>query len=451
MRGHKSRAPRTIRAAGKATIDLAAGDTVTCTYTNAPAPTAGAVILRKITQGGVGTFPLTISPTGGGSGVTRSITTKTAGVAVASTPIKLKAGTYNITEGNPASGGMSWKQTGLVCNGKTSGGTVTISAARGAVCTFTNTFTPPGAIQVREVTRGGVAIAGYGISPRLNSDGSRPTPVQYKKIARTKAENTPATAVGQVTTGIPYGLYTIVQTQPRSSASGTWLLESVSCGGKLVPFAQGIALVRINPQRPRVVCTFTNVLSRNLGVVVPLLPTFPPIPTPTTPPPPGTTAPPGVVIPPTSPPGLTPGVPGGPTANLVVTKHADRTTAKVGDIVNYTITVRNTGQVDAPNVMLIDAPAGHPQLYSAHPSQGTCGGGLPLICRLGTITAGHSATVLVRLQVIQVGTVRNLAMAGSAATETRLRDNLAAAHAVAVGENLKVTGCPASVRAHPAC
>jgi uncharacterized repeat protein (TIGR01451 family) len=439
------------RTAGKATIDLAAGDTVTCTYTNAPAPTAGAVILRKITQGGVGTFPFSVTPTSGGSGVTRSITTKTAGVAVASTPIKLKAGTYNITEGNPTSGGTSWKQTGLVCNGKTSDGTVTISAARGAVCTFTNTFTPPGAIQVREVTRGGVAIAGYRISPRLNPDGSRPTPVQYKKIARTKGENTPATAVGQVTTGIPYGLYTIVQTQPRSSAPGTWLLESVSCGGKLVPFAQGIALVRINPRRPRVVCTFTNVLSRNLGVVVPLLPTFPPIPTPTTPPPPGTTAPPGVVVPPTSPPGLTPGVPGGPTANLVVTKHADRTTAKVGDIVNYTITMRNTGQVDAPNVVVVDAPAGQPQLYSAHPSQGTCGGGLPLICRLGTIAAGHFATVLVRLQVIQVGTVRNLAVAGSGATETRLRDNVAAAHAVAVGENLKVTGCPASVRAHPAC
>jgi len=439
------------RAAGKATIDLAAGDTVTCTYVNAPALTAGAVILRKITQGGVGTFPFTVTPTGGGSSVTRSITTKTAGVAVASTPIKLRAGTYKITEGNPASGGTSWKQTGLVCNGKTSDGTVTISPARGAVCTFTNTFTPPGSVEVREVTRGGVAIAGYRISPRLNPDGSRPTPVQYNKIARTKTENTPATAVGQVTTGIPYGVYTIVQTQLYSSASGTWLLESVSCGGKHVPFAQGIALVRINPQRPRVVCTFTNVLSRNLGVVVPLLPTFPPIPTPTTPPPPGTTAPPGVVIPPTSPPGLTPGVPGGPTANLVVTKHADRTTAKVGDIVNYTITVRNTGQVDAPNVVVVDEPAGRPQLYSAHPSQGTCGGGLPLICRLGTIAAGHSATVLVRLQVIQVGTVRNLAVVGSGATESRLRDNVAAAHAVAVGENLKVTGCPASVRAHPAC
>jgi uncharacterized repeat protein (TIGR01451 family) len=439
------------RAAGKATIDLAAGDTVTCTYTNAPAPTAGAVIVRKITRGGVGTFPFTVTPTGGGSSVTRSITTKTAGVAAASTPIKLKAGTYNITEGTPNGGDASWKQTGLVCNGKTSDGTVTISAARGAVCTFTNTFTPPGSIEVREVTRGGVATAGYGISPRLNPDGTRAAPVQYDKIARTKAENTPAAGVGQVTTGIPYGLYTIVQTQPHSSALGTWLLESVSCGGKLVPFAQGTALVRINPRRPRVVCTFTNVLSRNLSVVTPTIPTVPPIAPPTSPPAPGTTAPPGVVIPPTSPPGQTPGVPGGPTANLVVTKHADQTTAKVGDIVTYEITVRNTGQVDAPNVVVVDAPAGKPQLSSSHPSQGTCRFGLPLVCQLGTIDAGHSATVRVRLQVIQVGTVRNLAVVGSGATESRLSDNVALAHPVAVSENLKVTGCPASARAHPAC
>lgn len=439
------------RAFAKATIDLTAGDTVTCTYTNAPAPTAGALIVRKITQGSVGTFPFTVTPTGGGSSVTRSIATKTPGVAVASTPIRLKAGAYKITEGTPSGGNTVWTQTGLVCNGKTSDGTVTISAAKGAVCTFTNTFTPPGAIGVREVTRGGVATAGYTVSPRLNPDGSRPAAVQYKKIATTESQNQPALARGQDTTGIAYGLYSIVQAQPHSSASGTWQLESVSCGGKLVPFAQGIALVRINPKRPRVVCTFTNVLSRNLGVVNPLLPTFPPIPPPTSPPEPGTTAPPGVVIPPTSPPGLTPGVPGGPAANLLVSKHVDRTTAKVGDVVTYTITVRNTGEVDAPNVMVVDVPAGKPQLSSSHPSQGSCGNRLPLICQLGTIDAGHSATVLVRLQVTHVGTVRNLAVVGSGATEARLRDNVAVAHAVAVRENLKVTGCSASVRARAAC
>jgi uncharacterized repeat protein (TIGR01451 family) len=439
------------RAAGKATIDLAAGDTVTCTYTNVPAPTAGALIVRKITQGGVGTFPFTVTPTGGGTGMTRSITTKTAGVAVAWTPIKLGAGTYKITEGKPEGGDTLWKQTGLMCNGKTSDGTVTISAARGAVCTFTNTFTPLGRVEVREVTRGGLATAGYSISPRLNPDGSRAAPVQYDKIAKTTAQNTPAPAVGQVTTGISYGLYVIQQTQPHSSASGTWLLESVSCGGKLVPFAQGITLVRISASRPRVVCTFTNVLSRNLGVVNPLLPTVPPIPPPTTPPAPGTTAPPGVVIPPTSPPGQTPGVPGGPTANLAVAKHVDRTTAMVGDVVAYVITVRNTGKVDAPNVMVLDAPTGKPNLSSSHPSQGSCGYRLPLVCQLGTIKAGHTATVLVRLQVTQVGTARNLAVVGSGATETRLRDNVAVAHAVAVGENVRVTGCTAAVRAQAAC
>jgi uncharacterized repeat protein (TIGR01451 family) len=440
------------RAAAKATIDLAAGDTVTCTYTNALAPTAGALILRKITDNGVGTFPFTVTPTGGGSSAKRSITTKTAGVAVASAPIKLSPGTYKITEDKPIGDKTRWTQKSIVCNGRTSTGTVTISAASGVVCTFTNAHTPLGRIEAREITRGGTATAGYIITPLLDSAGERAAAVQYRKVATTRAQNRSAPAAGDITAGIPYGLYVVRQLAPQSAVSGSWLLESVSCGGKLVPFAQGRALVRINPKRPRVTCTFTNVLSRNLGGVTPVIPTVPTIPAlPTTPPPPGTTAPPGVVTPPTSPPATTPGVPGGPTANLSVTKRAERTTAKVGDVVTYEITVRNTGQVDAPNVMLVDQPTGGPTLFSSLPSQGTCGGRLPLLCQLGTIAAGGRATVRVRLQVVKVGTVRNLAIVGSGATEARLTDNLTAAHAVAVGENVKVTGCASSVRAHTAC
>lgn len=144
-------------------------------------------------------------------------------------------------------------------------------------------------------------------------------------------------------------------------------------------------------------------------------------------------------------------MPGGPTANLTVTKHADRTTAKVGDAITYEITVRNTGKVDAQNVMVVDAAAGKPELSSSHPSQGTCGDRLPLACQLGTIKAGHAATVTVRLEVTHVGTVRNLAVVGSGATEARLRDNVAVAHAVVVSESPTVTGCSASVTAHAAC
>src|SRR5271154_2351321 len=86
--------------------------------------------------------------------------------------------------------------------------------------------------------------------------------------------------------------------------------------------------VRITSTSPRKTCTFTNELVGNLGSLTPIIPTVPPIP-PTTPPAPGTAAPPGLITPPTSPPGTTPGVPGGPTANLTVTKHANQTTAKV--------------------------------------------------------------------------------------------------------------------------
>ena len=47
-------ASRTVR------ITLAAGDTVTCTFTNRLTPPAGALVLRKVTVNGTGTFPFTV-------------------------------------------------------------------------------------------------------------------------------------------------------------------------------------------------------------------------------------------------------------------------------------------------------------------------------------------------------------------------------------------------------
>ena len=50
-----------------ASIRLAAGDTVTCTYTDAQTPPPGALSLTKTTIGGVGSFGYTVTPVGGGA------------------------------------------------------------------------------------------------------------------------------------------------------------------------------------------------------------------------------------------------------------------------------------------------------------------------------------------------------------------------------------------------
>ena len=50
------------QAAAAVAIRLAAGDTVTCTFTDALRPPPGQLLLSKVTFGGVGTFPFRVRP-----------------------------------------------------------------------------------------------------------------------------------------------------------------------------------------------------------------------------------------------------------------------------------------------------------------------------------------------------------------------------------------------------
>ncbi len=90
----------------------------------------------------------------------------------------------------------------------------------------------------------------------------------------------------------------------------------------------------------------------------------------------------------------------GAAADLVVTHVATPTTLNLGDAADFTITVRNTGPSTATNVQLSDdLPAGT-TLISRTTSQGTCAaGGDPLVCSLGALAPGATATIVVRLRV----------------------------------------------------
>jgi hypothetical protein len=67
-------------ATGTATVNLAAGDHVTCTYTDSlTPPPPGTLHITKTTLGGVGTFGYTVTPVGGGSAVEATATTTTLG------------------------------------------------------------------------------------------------------------------------------------------------------------------------------------------------------------------------------------------------------------------------------------------------------------------------------------------------------------------------------------
>ena len=97
------------------------------------------------------------------------------------------------------------------------------------------------------------------------------------------------------------------------------------------------------------------------------------------------------------------------TANVVVTKRADKPIVTVGDVVKFTVTAENQGPGTATNVMLSDGANPAVEILSAEPSQGSCVIAKPSSCNLGTLAPGARATLVVRARVVAAGLLRNVA------------------------------------------
>ncbi|MCS7198683.1 MAG: hypothetical protein NZ930_08475, partial [Candidatus Bipolaricaulota bacterium] len=126
-----------------ATIDLDAGETVTCTYTNTR---RGTIVINKTAVNGDDTFSYTTSGTGG---LPASFQITTTGGSGSQTFSNIVPGSHTVTEDLTLLP-PNWSFTSLVCtdpdNGTTvSGQTANIDLDPGetVTCTYTNTFTPP--------------------------------------------------------------------------------------------------------------------------------------------------------------------------------------------------------------------------------------------------------------------------------------------------------------------
>ena len=91
------------------------------------------------------------------------------------------------------------------------------------------------------------------------------------------------------------------------------------------------------------------------------------------------------------------------------------------------ITVRNTGAAMAQNVVVNDLPGPDGQLTTSRPSQGDCNEETPLVCTLGAIAPGASASVRVGVRAIGTPLMTNLAVVGSGQLDSALNNNIAAA------------------------
>ena len=394
-------------AARSVQITLVAGDTVTCTYTNRLTPPAGALVLRKVTVGGVGSFPFSVSAASGRVAASPTLRTTQEGGLGAVTTGQLDAGSYRISERRPATDLGTWRLSGVSCNGESRDPsdpvTVNITGGSGAICTFTNRLDRPGAIAIDAVSIGGLGTAGYIVTPAGDAT------VQRRKFATTRRQATAADAVGQSTQQLPFGRYVIQQTATPVSPRTEWTLIAVTCNGELIPFEQGRVTVRISRGTPEQDCRFINLRQREPG---------PPPPDPDDPDPET----------PTDPDSPTP-EPGAAEPDLALVKRQTASTGGRLPTLTFRLTVTNRSAVAATRVVVADRLAAGTVFVSARPDQGSCAMRATrlLVCALGDIAAGEDVDITVRVQQIDPRAGLNVAVVGAGSPETVLRNNLAAA------------------------
>ncbi|MFD7729867.1 hypothetical protein ACFV6F_05715 [Kitasatospora phosalacinea] len=271
---------------GRASVALAAGDHVTCVFTNRRA--AGAALLQKESIGGTGTFDIAVeAPPGADVAAESPVTTTEPGVPVtvasAAHPVP---GHYALSEAVPAPDGTGhWETPTAYCDGTelpVTTGPATADAPLGtwqaaydlatdtaANCLLTNRFVPGGQIGIEKVTRGGTGTFRYQVAARPVPRAAGPVPPPQQAVAVTTAEDTPATALradgspGPAAALLPVGplyRYSVQELMPAPTADGWWALESVDCGpaGSRPDLERALVEVHLTPEDPTPTCRFTN-------------------------------------------------------------------------------------------------------------------------------------------------------------------------------------------------
>ena len=242
-------------------VNITVGDKVTCTFTN-EAP--GTVIIRKISTGPdelnpVGIFGFTQDVDASGA---FDLTTVTKDVAVQKTFSNIVAGTYTVTEDDPAANSFNLKTLACVDSDGSGVASTTVLATRVATinldpgetvtCTFTNErIREPGNIIIRKQTVGGVGAFDY-----------------TGDLGVFSITTTDATVVAYPTfTSVAAGRYNVSETVPAG-----WDLTNLSCSDPNEPSAEktttsGVQASIYIDDGETVTCTYTNTKRGDLKLV----------------------------------------------------------------------------------------------------------------------------------------------------------------------------------------
>lgn len=401
----------TDRATASVTIALAAGDTVTCTYVDTLEPPNGALLLRKVTEGGTGSFDFKVLDSGGKTVKTARIKTTAEGKPAYAAPLILDPGSYKVVEHSPSDPRGVWHAVSAVCDGEAGKSadeaSLTISASRGALCTFTNRLAYKGRLTIHKEAIGSVGNAAFQVTTPL-----APT-LERIQLAQVNRERTAVLAHGESTHGLPFGTYVIQETAGKGTKAADWSLIEVSCDGKAVPFSQGRAVVRLTHADPTKSCKFVNLFASGPA-----------------PKPPG------------------PGPEPGEAAEISVTKTLVKSSGGAVPTSLYRIEVKNLSGVTASSVVVTDEPGPGLVVVAAEPSAGgTCVKDGDYICRFDSIAAHGTATVMVTAKDYGGGGTYNRAVVGSASPDSDSADNVDSARTEAPRRHYKPCGSSFSLAA----
>jgi uncharacterized repeat protein (TIGR01451 family) len=109
--------------------------------------------------------------------------------------------------------------------------------------------------------------------------------------------------------------------------------------------------------------------------------------------------------------------------DLRIAKSDSPDPATVGASVTYTITVTNNGPDTATDVELTDVLPAGVGLVSVTPTAGACAGSSTIVCDLGSLANGASATVTIVVSTSAAGKLTNTATVSSAESDTDASNN----------------------------
>ena len=235
-----------------ATIELAAGETVTCTFTNTVTTTEQAsIIIKKITIGGDDTFDYTTATLPGGN-----FQLTTAGNMASTTYSGLAPGVYDVSEDDPTASPGGWDFTNLQCTDPSSDTVVTLGTRSAAIelaagetvtCTFTNTVTTTeqASIIIKKITIGGDDTFDYTTATLPGGN-----------FQLTTAGNMASTTYS----GLAPGAYDVSEDDPTASPGG-WDFTNLQCtdpsSDTVVTLGTRSAAIELAAGET-VTCTFTN-------------------------------------------------------------------------------------------------------------------------------------------------------------------------------------------------